>query len=44
MCVGKQDLDAAGRVMNLAEGREYGDLAAERRINCFQRSWDNFLN
>lgn len=42
--VGEQDLDAAGKVVDLAEVSEYGDLAAERKISCVKRSQDSFLN
>lgn len=42
--VGEQDLDVAGKVVDLAEVNEYGDLAAQRKISCVKRSQDNFLN
>lgn len=42
--VGEQDLDAMGKVVDLAEVSEYGDLAAKRKISCVKRSQDNFLN
>lgn len=42
--VRKQDLDTAGKVVELNEVSEYGHLADKSEINCLKGSQDNFLN
>lgn len=42
--VRKQDLDTAGKVVELDEVSEYGHLVDKREINCLKGSQDNFLN